>query len=137
MAAPQGFRLARLLVRAVDMPQQQLWRSFWHDPAKEKTEDKESYLRTFRVRRWDHAFVEMFRAARPLGLPERLHELNVPVLVITGDDDKLVSMGQNERLAQEVPVGRLAVIADSGHLPQQEQPEELARLVLEFVKGLP
>lgn len=135
LATPQGRRLGRLLVRATGKPGPDLWASFWHDPSKQEPEDEASYLQTFSVDHWDLAFLELFRTARPLGLPERLAEVRVPVLVVTGDHDQWVPMGHNEQLTTGVPDGRLEVIADCGHLPQQEQPQAFVQVVRSFVRN--
>jgi len=137
LGTPQGRRLGRLMVRATGRPGPELLDTFWHDPAKMEPADAESVFLTFRVESFDRAFTELFRTARPLGLPERLGRVGVPVLVVTGDDDKWVPRDHNERLARELPDARLEVIADCGHLPQQEQPEAFVRAVRELVASLP
>jgi pimeloyl-ACP methyl ester carboxylesterase len=65
----------------------------------------------------------MTRASRPLSLDERLSELKVPVLVITGDDDRIVPTEQSVRLASEIPGAKLAVLPGCGHVPHEECPE--------------
>lgn len=137
LGTPQGRRVGRLLVRATGRPGPDLLESFWHDPARKEPVDEESVLLTFRVEHFDLAFTELFRTARPLGLPESLPQVDVPVMVVTGDDDRWVPLEHNERLARELPHARLEVIEDCGHLPQQEQPEAFVRLVRELVASLP
>ena len=63
----------------------------------------------------------------------RLAEIDVPTLVVVGsedvDDVKVVA----ERLAAEIPGARLQTIEGAGHLPSLERPEELNRLLLDFL----
>jgi pimeloyl-ACP methyl ester carboxylesterase len=60
----------------------------------------------------------------------------MPVLVITGDDDRIVPTAQSLRLAQEIPGAQLAVFKDCGHLPQEECPADLLQAVRTFVAGI-
>jgi pimeloyl-ACP methyl ester carboxylesterase len=44
------------------------------------------------------------------------------VLVITGDDDRIVPTEQSVRLAGELPNAELVVIPECGHVPHEECP---------------
>jgi pimeloyl-ACP methyl ester carboxylesterase len=57
----------------------------------------------------------------------------MPILVITGDDDRIVPTEQSVRLADELPNAELVVIAQCGHLPHEEQPDEFMRAVRDFL----
>jgi pimeloyl-ACP methyl ester carboxylesterase len=66
-------------------------------------------------------------------LPERPYgRITVPVLAIEGGSDKLLPPGWAKELAGRVTAGTSAVVDDAGHCPQTEQPEETARLLLDF-----
>jgi len=62
--------------------------------------------------------------------------LNVPVLVITGDDDRIVPTEQSIRLAGEIAGARLVVIPSCGHVPQEECPAAWLTAVESFLAGL-
>jgi pimeloyl-ACP methyl ester carboxylesterase len=73
-----------------------------------------------------------------VGWPEpsaesRLAELDVPTLLVVGDEDRLELREQCERLARELPDARLETIAGAGHLPGLERPEALTALLLRFL----
>ena len=59
--------------------------------------------------------------------------ITVPVLVVEGAGDKLLSPGWAAEIAGQISGARSAVVADAGHCPQIEQPEALTDLVLEFL----
>jgi 3-oxoadipate enol-lactonase len=63
----------------------------------------------------------------------RLDEIAVPTLVITAARDVPAINELGELLAREIPDARLAVIEEADHMVQWRAPEELARLVLEFL----
>jgi pimeloyl-ACP methyl ester carboxylesterase len=56
-----------------------------------------------------------------------------PVLVITGDDDRIVPTKDSIRLAGELPNASLEVIADAGHLPHEEQPQVFMEAVISYL----
>ncbi|MGH3022306.1 MAG: alpha/beta fold hydrolase [Gaiellaceae bacterium] len=65
----------------------------------------------------------------------RLAEIAAPTLVVAGalDLDDFLTIA--DRLAAEIPGARKAVL-DTAHLPGVERPEELNRLVLDFLGGI-
>ncbi len=131
---PQMRHLGPLVARSIQNWGVDLGRSAWHDPNKLTPEIWEGYARPFRVENWDRALWEVTRASHPLNLPQRLGEVTVPVLVITGDDDRIVPTEQSIRLAGEIPGAELVVIPECGHIPQEECPEPFLRAVEEFLR---
>jgi 3-oxoadipate enol-lactonase len=64
---------------------------------------------------------------------DRLGEITVPTLVVTGGRDLPALAEVGELLAHEIPGARRAVIEDADHMVQWRAPEELAHLVLDFL----
>ena len=64
---------------------------------------------------------------------DRLEELGVPTLVVVGTDDVPDIRAMAEHLASRIRGARLARIEGAGHLPSLEQPDELNRLLLDFL----
>ncbi len=62
---------------------------------------------------------------------ERLPTLNVPTLVITGDDDRLIPPDNSRRLAERIPGARLTIIPNAGHIFWLEQSAVTNRALLE------
>jgi len=56
------------------------------------------------------AYRKLTAASRANGLTERVGELTLPVLVITGDDDRIVPTAQSEPLAEKLPNDELLVM---------------------------
>ena len=59
------------------------------------------------------------------------------MLVITGDDDRIVPTTQSVRLAGELPHAELLVVPQCGHLPHEECPEPVLAAVDGFLGKLP
>jgi pimeloyl-ACP methyl ester carboxylesterase len=68
-------------------------------------------------------------------LGERLGEVAVPTLVVTGELDVEDMQRIADRLAAEIPSARRRRIAGAAHLPSLERPERFDPLVLGFMSG--
>ncbi|NUT55087.1 MAG: alpha/beta hydrolase [Thermoleophilia bacterium] len=64
----------------------------------------------------------------------RLAELDVPTLVVVGDADLPELHALAERIAGALPDAKLQTIPAAGHLPSLERPDELNRLLLDFLQ---
>ncbi len=60
----------------------------------------------------------------------------MPVLFITGDDDRIVPANETRANAARVPNGRLVVISECGHIPHEERPELFLAAVSSFLSTL-
>ena len=108
--------------------------------------DLAAYERTFgaeppteTLEQWDLNREMTFRIAwKPYmynpTLPHLLGGVTTPTLVVWGRDDRIVPLECGERFAKALPNARLHVIERAGHFLEMERPDELARLVTEFVK---
>jgi 3-oxoadipate enol-lactonase len=65
---------------------------------------------------------------------ERLADIDAPTLVIVGTEDVADILAMADRLAAGIPGARLATIEGAGHLPSLERPDELNRLLLDFLR---
>jgi pimeloyl-ACP methyl ester carboxylesterase len=134
---PQFDTIGPLLARRIQAQGDAFLRSAWHDPEKITPEIIEGYWRPLRAQHWDQALWELTRASRASDLDERLDELTLPTLVITGDDDRIVPTEQSLRLADELPNADLVVIPNCGHVPQEECPEAFMDAINKFTETLP
>src|ERR687897_970179 len=68
-------------------------------------------------------------------LDQRLATAAIPLLVIFGEEDQIYESEEAVAAFQEhVPGVRTALVEGAGHSPNVEQPEETARLILEFAQ---
>jgi pimeloyl-ACP methyl ester carboxylesterase len=101
-----------------------------------------------RERVWDRvwsdeqrrAFFSTFRWLALEGLlghpsPARLGQLRAPTLIVWGEQDWVVPAEAGRTLAGWIPGAKLHIIPGCGHLPQQEKPLELVRLIFNFAVG--
>jgi 3-oxoadipate enol-lactonase len=66
----------------------------------------------------------------------RLGEIGVPTLVVVGEHDRPDLHAMADALAAGIPRAARVVLPGTAHLPSMERPDELNRVVLEFLAGL-
>ncbi len=64
---------------------------------------------------------------------DQLGRLSMPTLLVWGERDGVVPHCHARHALERLPHGRIHLIADCGHLPQVEQPEEFSRAVRDFL----
>ena len=136
LKTPQMNHVGPLIARQLQAQGVEFIKTAWHDPSKITQDIFEGYQKPLQIENWDKALWQLTVASEESGLVERLTEITMPTLVITGDDDRIVPTEQSLRLADELPNAELKVIAQSGHLPHEENPVEFMQAVTEFLSTL-
>src|SRR6202020_673797 len=67
---------------------------------------------------------------------ETLKTINVPTLVVTGDEDILTGLNEAQCMHQRIPGSHLKVIGKAGHYSPWEQPEDATKLLRQFLDAL-
>jgi pimeloyl-ACP methyl ester carboxylesterase len=70
---------------------------------------------------------------RNYATPERLAALSMPVLVLTGDTDRLVPPEHARQFNQAIQGSQIVVFEATGHIPHEERPDQSAMAVREFL----
>lgn len=83
----------------------------------------------------DVAQVQRGMAERPDSM-DTLKTINVPTLLVTGDEDILTGVNEAELMRQHISGSQLRVIAKAGHYSPWEQPEEVGNLLRQFLGRL-
>lgn len=83
----------------------------------------------------DVAMVQRGMAERPDSIPT-LKTINVPSLIVTGDEDQMTGVSEAQLIHKEIPGSQMKVVAKAGHYSPWEQPEEVGRLVRQFLDSL-
>lgn len=134
LGTPQMRHLGPLFARQIQAQGVEFIKTAWHDPRKISQATFDGYQKPLQVENWDKALWELTLSSRESGLAERVKEFALPILVITGDDDRIVPTEQSLRLAEELPNAALAVIPQCGHLPHEECPDEFMQAVQDFLR---
>ncbi|KAL6131741.1 hypothetical protein ACLB2K_070115 [Fragaria x ananassa] len=117
-------------------------RNAWYDSKKVTDEDISGYTKPLRMKGWDEALVEYTAAmltdtsseSKP-PLAKRLRHIKCPVLIVTGDNDRIVPSWNAERLSKAIPGSFFEVIKHCGHLPHEEKVDEFLSVVKKFLQS--
>ena len=69
-------------------------------------------------------------------LLDRLPEIEVPTLIVVGENDRAQPLARSRQMVAAIPGAMLAIIPQAGHLSAMEQPEAFNRALLEFLGSL-
>jgi 3-oxoadipate enol-lactonase len=67
---------------------------------------------------------------------ETLKTINVPTLLVTGDEDIMTGVNEAEFMRQQIPDGELRVIPKAGHYAAWEQSQDAIIVLRQFLDGL-
>lgn len=116
------------------------WLVRWIGFARGASPTQLAYLGTFDASYADPALSRLLGSILSLDLRETLASLTVPVLVVTGAQDRLIGRRASEYMASRIPGAELVVADRSGHMTIMERPEilnpALERLLRECLPGL-
>ena len=83
-----------------------------------------------------HALLETSKQIIPPNIDELIKmypKISVPTLIIWGRQDKVIPLVIGKMLDAAIPDSRLIIIDHSAHVPQEETPEAVVPLVLDFL----
>jgi pimeloyl-ACP methyl ester carboxylesterase len=106
------------------------------DPARVPEESIRAYACYRRLPGATQAIIQTARQLVPDNVDEltpKYKEMDLPVLVLWGEADRIVLPAVGRRLAADLPRARFAAIPGCGHMPQEECPAETIRLMAEFL----
>ena len=66
------------------------------------------------------------------GLTSWLHRIDIPALLLWGDDDGFVTTSYGRQFADAIPNAKFETMTNAGHYPHVEQPEETATRIRAF-----
>jgi pimeloyl-ACP methyl ester carboxylesterase len=126
---PQLDHLGPLLVSSIASSGMDLLEESWYNKDLITEEVKAGYREPLSVIGWEEGFWEFNRAPRAFDVKDRLDEITVPTLLITGDTDTVVATADTVKLAEMIKDSVLFVIPKSGHLAQEETPEDTMKAI--------
>jgi pimeloyl-ACP methyl ester carboxylesterase len=99
------------------------------------TEVVDRQCRISRIEGTSWVLYSTFKHAREAPKLEKyLSRISHPTLLIWGAEDRVFSPAVGEVLRRNIPGSRLQIIKRSGHIPMWETPEEVNRVILDFLR---
>lgn len=115
----------------------------YHDTSKIKDEYIKEYFKIFQIKNFEQGLMELLIAAKPFEKLLNPEKIQVPTLIITGDDDRVAGIkdfhtGTEDLigLSEKIKDSQMVIIPECGHVPQEECPEEFLKAVGKFVSKL-
>ena len=94
----------------------------------------ENYLKPARTPYASDALVKMNRTAAADTYENISSRIATPALLIWARNDNIVPVSDAERLQREIKGSRLVTIDGSGHMVQEEKPQEVAAAIQQFMQ---
>ncbi len=66
---------------------------------------------------------------------KQVSALNIPTLIIWGKEDIWIPLKYGYQFNHDIKNSILSIIPECGHIPQEEKPDQTARLILDFMQG--
>ena len=110
-------------------------RGSFYDPAKLTNEVRDEYMRPIRVKGSMDGLIAIMRDGADDQSVD-VAKITQPVLLLYGSHDKLVPASVGREIQQRVPHARMVVVDRAGHLLLEEQPEECASAILDFLREM-
>ncbi|MGM0651408.1 MAG: alpha/beta fold hydrolase [Bacillota bacterium] len=67
---------------------------------------------------------------------DKLDQIKKPVLIICGSEDRLTPIKYSRYLEKKLPESLLAVIEGAGHMVMLEEPDQVNKAIIDFIKQL-
>lgn len=96
------------------------------------SERVESILRPLTAADAHRSLLATSRAWSACRIEQDAYLINQPTLIIWGEDDKVIPLDDGRMLHDSILNSRLIILRDCGHVPQEEQSDLFAQLVVEF-----
>ena len=113
-------------------------KSSYADPSKVTPADVEQYYAPVADPAYGRALRGVLREFRFSGLTGRVDRIQVPVLVLWGEEDRWIPIALGRALATQLARSAFLSIPRAGHSVQEEAPDEVNRLLIKFLReGLP
>lgn len=135
--SPQMTRLTLFLARQLGTKMPLLELSY-ADPTRVTAERRAQALNHTALAGWDVAWGALLRRSlmEPVTVSTRLAAVTQPILLISGNDDRIVPIADTARAARAVPQAEFAVLPDCGHVPQEECPSLVIAVIANWLRTL-
>ena len=70
------------------------------------------------------------------GASSQAFRINVPTLIVTGDEDNLTGRPEAEIMRRNISGSQMKVIAKAGHYSPWEQPQEAGHILRQFLDSI-
>ena len=114
-------------------------KEIYHDPERITEEQVDAYWLPYRMEGGREAVVKLLKSfdLEVLdSLQKGYRDLKMPLLLIWGENDEWIPVSQLEDFSRDFPKAKQNIIPCCGHTPQEEKPEAVNPLLIQFLSSL-
>ena len=78
-------------------------------------------------------YIGCCQAIMGLNMTDRLREISLPTLIVTGEDDPSTPVSAAKTIHEQIRGSQLVVLKSAFHLPNIEQADAFGQVVLDFL----
>jgi pimeloyl-ACP methyl ester carboxylesterase len=109
-------------------------RDSFYDPAKLTQDVIDGYTEPMKNPDWKLSLWRFMTASQKNEVRTNLWRIEMPVLVITGDHDKIVKVEDTFKVAERLLLHSIYLVPNTGHLAHEEDPKDFLRVVNRFIE---
>ena len=125
---------AQRLLEGFSKAGMKILRDSFYDPAKLTQEIIDGYTAPMQNPDWKLSLWRFMTASQSNEVRKNLWRIEMPVLVITGDHDKIVKVEDTFKVAERLLCHSIYLVPNTGHLAHEEDPKDFLRVVSRFIK---
>jgi pimeloyl-ACP methyl ester carboxylesterase len=122
-----GERSIRLLLKA----------RVYYDPSRLDDQTPRRFAAAYRTQNGRKALIWVYRGLAPLPViaTQEIAAVTTPTLIIWGEKDKILPVDHARRFGRDIAGSTTVVMPGVGHVPHEEEPEAVNRLISDFIEG--
>jgi pimeloyl-ACP methyl ester carboxylesterase len=126
--------LGQRLLEGFSKAGMKILRDSFYDPAKLTQDVIDGYTEPMQNPDWKLSLWRFMAASQANEVRKNLWRIEMPVLVITGDHDKIVKVEDTFKVAERLLCHSIYLVPNTGHLAHEEDPKDFLRVVSRFIK---
>ena len=119
-----------------NMRAEQTLKHLFYDKSKVTKDKINQYSMFFDMEGSHYSFTQAAKQAMPKNHKEIIDQIkliDIPTLIIWGRNDPIIPVNDAYKFQTDIQDSVIAVVEDCGHIPQEEMPEDTAKLILDFL----
>ena len=125
---------AQRLLEGFSKSGMKILRDSFFNPEKLSQEVIDGYTAPMNNPDWKLALWRFMTASQSNEVRGNLWRIEMPVMVITGDHDKIVRVEDTFKVAERILCHSIYLVPNTGHLAHEEDPDDFLRVVTRFIK---
>ncbi|MEO0233868.1 MAG: alpha/beta hydrolase [candidate division WOR-3 bacterium] len=128
----KSFTIRKIKDTFVDQGERILEKAFY-DRSKLTKEILENYKKPTKIDGWEKSLYYMTISSKNILNKNDMRNIDIPVLIISSTNDSIIPQKVSFELKNYIKGSTIEIIDSCGHIPQEECPEQTAKIILQFL----